>query len=67
MNVGLLAPPETDRKADVNGPDVVPASWRDVEHVSWVKEVFLTYCLGEVGKPGEVRRLHVYLRGGERK
>ena len=29
-----LVPPEADREADVDGPDIVPASWRDVEHLS---------------------------------
>ena len=32
----MLAPPETDGKTDVNGPDIVPAVWGDVEDLSWV-------------------------------
>lgn len=33
---GELVPPEADREADIDGPDVVPAAWRDVESLSRV-------------------------------
>ena len=57
----VLVPPETDREADINGSDIVPAARWDIEHLSRMEKILLACGSGEVWEPCEVGRVYVYL------
>ena len=48
-------PPEADREADIQCPNVVPALRRDVEHLARVQGELCVLCIGELGKLTQVR------------
>ena len=55
-------PPETDRKAERQGPDIVPVIWGDIQHLSFLQNTLLINCWREFRKFDEIRHLNIHLK-----
>lgn len=55
-------PPEADRKADLQGSDVVPVFDRDEQHVSWLQNTFQIRSFGKLREKLSVGILHLHLQ-----